>query len=270
MGNRFTEEEEKFLIENYPKYGGRYCHPYLNNRSMACINAKAKRMGLSAKNKVVHPDLQKIDVRQFENIISKEVAYFLGFFWADGNIINYTSNNITHWRIALEIQERDAIALMEVFMKLGNWSIQVRKRKDSWQTTYSFVTNNKDLYTFLNLNGYSEKSQVEPNLILDKIPEELKIYFWRGVFDGDGSLGLMGRGAYFEISNPYDYKYTEIAKFIGDVKFGIYRGISKEGHKKSAIKVYGRNILKLERLFIDYGLKRKTEKFIQIKNKYTK
>jgi hypothetical protein len=122
-------------------------------------------------------------------------------------------------------------------------------------------------------NGYGGKSLLEPTKILEKIPDDLKIYFWKGLFDGDGSVGLSGRGAYFEIASTYDYEYLEIKKLFTTfevVKFNIYRQISKKNHKSSVIKIYGKEILKTHPLFVDYGLERKNKKFIEIKEKYEK
>lgn len=266
---KYTENEINFLKENYPKYGGKYCQPYLRNRKVDTINSIARRLGLSAKNKVVHPDLQKVSISKFQNI-DKYVSYFLGYFWADGHILNYTSNNITHWRIALEIQEEDAIIILPIMNKIGKWSIQKRKRKKEWKRTWSFVTNNKDLYNFLFDNDYREKSIKEPTKILKIIPDDLHMYFWKGLVDGDSSLGLAGRGSYFELASSYDYEYSEFEKYIlkFNIKGSIHRKISKKGHKSSVYKIYGKKILELESIFIDFGLSRKTKKFNLIKQKY--
>lgn len=267
---KYTVKEIEFLKENYPKYGGKYCQKFLQNRNLDAINAVAKRYNLSAKNKVIHPDLQSISVDQFLNINEKEVAYFLGYFWADGNIINYKSNNMNHWRISFEINSEDANSIMNIMDELGKWSKQIRQRK-KWKETTSFVTNNKDLFLFLFKNDYSNKSIFEPTKILSLIPNQLHKYFWKGLIDGDGSIGLIGRGAYFEISSTYDYQYKEVINLFKKLKidkYYIYQYISKYNHKSSVIKVYGKEILKLESIFIDYGLSRKTSRFYKIKEKY--
>jgi DNA-binding transcriptional regulator WhiA len=267
---KYTEEEINFLIENYSKYGGYFCSLHLK-RNLESIGAKARSMGLYCKNKEVHDSLRSVSFEQFKNITKKEVAYFLGYFWADGNIINYVSKKINHWRICLEIVKEDAEDILNIMQKIGNWSIVKRKRKEGWKETWSFVANNKDLYKFLEENDYKEKSILEPSKILDKIPEELKIYFWRGYFDGDGSCGIVGTyNSYFEISSTYQYQYTEIKKLCDDLKienYKIYRSISKKGHRSSVFKIYGKKNKKIADFLLtsDLGLKRKTEKLNIIK-----
>lgn len=266
---KYSQKELDFLKHNYSTYGGKYCQSFLKNRSIAAINAVARRLGLRVINKKIHPDLQAVSIKNFKNI-NKNVAYFLGYFWADGYIHNYVSNNINNWKIVLEIQEDDAVIILPIMNKLGKWSIQKRKRKNNWNKTWSFTTNNKDLFNFLLENDYKNKSVIEPTKILNLLTEKLKVYFWKGYIDGDGSLGLVGRGAYFELASTYDYKYIEFEKFISNynVKGKIYKQISKRNHKSSVYKLYGKKILNLESIFIDFGLTRKNQKFKLIKQKY--
>lgn len=266
---KYTEEEIAFLIENYPKYGSKYCQPFLRGRKIDAINATAARYGLSAKDKVVHPDLQNVSISNFKPIKSKEVAYFLGYFWADGNIIKYESGNICHYRIALEIVSTDAEVIMPIMKTIGKWAIQTRQR-EHWSETTSFTTNNKDLYEFLASAGYECKSCCEPTLILDQIPQGLQIYFWKGLIDGDGSAGLVGKAAYLEIASTYENQYREIDKWFKSLNTQgkVYTQISKKGHKSSVYKVYGKNILPICFALPEYGLRRKSNKLKEIIKRY--
>lgn len=76
---KYTKEEDYFLIENYPKFGARFCADKLN-RNIDAIIAKASRLGLKITNKEIHPEYQKISINNFNNIINRNVAYFLGYF----------------------------------------------------------------------------------------------------------------------------------------------------------------------------------------------
>ena len=267
---KWSSDEIAFLKENYPIYGGKYCQPYVGNRNIDAINATASRFGLKLINKKVHPTLQNVSINNFIDINKKEISYFLGFLWSDGYIHHYVSKKINHYVISIEIKTQDADVIKDTLLSFGKWNIQKRKRGHYSEVTL-FTTNNKDLYYFLYECGYNDKSNIEPSNILSKIPDDLKIYFWKGLFDGDGSIGFAGRGAYFEVASTYDYKYLELIKFISkfDVtRFNIYRQVTKKNHKSSVLKIYGKEILKMEPLFFDYGLKRKNYNFLKIKEKY--
>lgn len=270
----YTKEENDFLLINYEKYGARYCADNLK-RNIDAIMAKASRMGLKIKNRNIHPNYQKITINNFIKIEKKEVAYFLGYFWADGNIKSYKSNNINHWRIAIEINNDDAENIMDCFMSLGKWSIQRRQRCETWKETCAFVTNNKELYNFLKENDYETKSNSEPTKILEKIPEDLKVYFWRGYFDGDGSVGLSGRGSFIEFASTYNYEYLELKKLFTKLtinNFKIYRSTSKRGHKSSVFKNYGKSNTHISNFLLksEIGLNRKKLKLQQILGRYEK
>lgn len=182
------------------------------------------------------PYLQKIDdIKLPEKIYSNDKSFI--------DHVMYTwDNDPNSLGITLEIQEEDAILLEPIMMSLGKWSIQKRKRKDSWKKTWTFVTNNKDLYNFLEIHDYKDKSHVEPSKILKLIPKEFIHHFWKGVIDGDGSIGFCGRASYFELSNTYNYDYREFNEYLSkfNIEGKIYRTVSKNNHKGSVCKVYGK------------------------------
>lgn len=268
---KYTQEEEQFLIQNYPIYGSRYCSNVLK-RDFRTVSNKARSLGLKAGRKK-HDSNQKVPTSQFLNIKTKEVAYFLGFFWADGYIRHYKVGNCNHWRIVLEIVEKDAVNISNILDRLGKWIIVKRNRKDSWQTTWSFVTANEDLYNFLKEHGYEEKSTIEPTKILSKIPEEFKYYFWKGFIDGDGHISIKDYeyqiSLTFELSGKIDYEWSEIKKVFDKLnitKYYIYKQTSKKDHKSSVLRINGKEIIKLKPIFVNFGLDRKTEQFSKIEN----
>lgn len=54
---KYSEDELKFIKENYPKYGSKYCAKMLN-RSENAINKKIKKMGLNIEWKYEYVDKQ--------------------------------------------------------------------------------------------------------------------------------------------------------------------------------------------------------------------
>lgn len=280
------KEKDQFIMENYPLYGPIYCAKELNipvNKAYQW----AVRLGIKRIGKSKHPSLQKINPNQFWKIETKEVAYFLGYFWADGYINYYydKKKNSNHYRIAFEIVSEDFRNIENVMDSLGKWSKQKRKRKENWKETITAVTNSKDIYNFLKENNYDEKSYLEPTKILEKIPKDLHCYFWRGFFDGDGNagsgIGSGKRGKIIQFSSGFEYQWEELTRLyknIGVTSY-IYRNISKKNHKSSKINVTDTvSIVNLANYLLksSIGLDRKTaslQKIIDIyadkvKNKY--
>ena len=283
MTNLYTLADEQFIIKNYPVYGPKYCASHLD-RDADSLNAKARRMGLRKIGTYKHPSMQKINPEQFWNIIQPEIAYILGYLWADGYIHHGVtsnkskSNKITYFhKINLEIVSEDYISISNVFDSIGEWAIQTRKRKESWKETTTLSTNSKDIYSFLLEHGYNDKSNVEPTDILAKIPDNLKPYWWRGLFDGDGSISF-GTGIHryksLQFSSTYGYKWQELMKLytcLDISNINISDQITKEDYKSSKITIQNIAGIKSMIKFLlcpCIGLERKTLKMLNFLEKY--
>ena len=210
----------------------------------------------------------KVKIEQFLDITSPEVAYFLGYFWADGCVVNDNRKS----RLRMNITENDGNSVKDVFSKLGEWNIYIRKKQmETWQNIMSFNTMNKYLYNFLMENDYHIKSGASANKIISNIPHNLLRYWWRGYLDGDGSINT--RSNTLEFHSCYSQNWDFSQKLFEDigVKYSIYNRIRKNGNKSSSIRVAGRyNILKvLDYIYQDYnldkiGLSRKYDKYYSI------
>jgi hypothetical protein len=277
MSNKYTELEEEIIRNNYEKYGAKYCAKLLNRDEYA-VQMKAKRMNIKKKGREKHSSMQKINPEQFWNIKTKEIAYFLGFLWADG-YINYRQNKTSNcYKIAIEIKSQDMNQLSIIFNSLGEWAFSKRKRKEHWQETTTMSTNSQDIYMFLKSVGYDTKSNTEPALILQKIPENLKVYWWRGYFDGDGSISIgeyPARWKSLQFSSTFDYKWSELRKLLDELsikKYNIQNYIHKtKKHKSSKFIIQNKTeIIK----FINFlskseiGLERKTERMNAFLTRY--
>ncbi len=129
----------------------------------------------------------KINIDLFYNIQLPEIAYFLGFFWADGYI--YKSKQWNSTICSIEIQDNDFQEIKKCLQLLGNWNFRLKKSKINSKKLFSKAYSaDKDLYYFLLENDFDKKSGASPDKILSKIPEHLKHYFFRGINDGDGCI----------------------------------------------------------------------------------
>jgi hypothetical protein len=129
---------------------------------------------------------------QFD-ITNPEHAYLFGFLQADGHMSKSSRNR---GKICIELKVGDR-AILESFqgLFLEHSTISQRTRDTNFQKEYTSVAwtlYNQELRGVLNLLGlpYGRKSD---NVAPPAHPFSIPDYF-RGLVDGDGSLGLTGQG----------------------------------------------------------------------------
>lgn len=223
---RWTNKEVDWLKENYPKLGvGGVSN--IMKRSRGSIEGKCYKLRLSVDDNVKHNLLYKsaencnVNPNQFNEITTKEVAYFLGFMWADG-YLNPSKNGSNH-SIGIKILEDDMRELKPIFDKLGKWNYYVRTYENStWRNAETMMTNNKRIFNFLTDYDYNKKSVVSPDKILSKIPDDLKSYFILGLSDGDGCFYYYNpkKGStqrQFSITSSYEQDWSYMIKLCDDM-----------------------------------------------------
>jgi hypothetical protein len=200
----------------------------------------------------------------FKQINSPEKAYFLGLLWADGSLDKNS--------ICIELKESDMKDLLLMFKKIGDFLISTRVRSNSFNKQCAVKIYSRKLSKFLQENySYSKKSIVAPSYILSLIPEDLRRYWWRGFFDGDGSFSKnkTKRPNYFyyrmTIYSTFEQDWKEF-KLLSDklkFRFSLERKIRKTGHKYSLVNLGCKDSIKKFASYIYFnkydgiGLKRK-------------
>lgn len=210
----------------------------------------------------------------FLNINTPEVAYLLGLIWADGCVHKN--------RIILTNVETDAIYFKKITDKCGDWNCS---RQDVFnnnptlkmkpQLTLSITS--KPVVEFLIKNDYKSKSYKSADKILDKIPEHLKCYWFRGLVDGDGSICICANreDKSYAISIASDYKQNwsfveKLFKKLEMQNYGIYRNICKLGRNSVISTNNRRDLIKFcKYIYNNYetdkiGLERKYLKYKEI------
>ncbi len=201
-----------------------------------------------------------------ENLIfprTPEAAYVLGLLWADG-FLSVNTNRVT-----IESVEEDLITLYPFFNKLGIYNRSFRHRENR-KPQMSISFSDKSVSNFLSSADYFAKSNKSADKILDSIPEHLKHYWFRGLFDGDGCIYNNGKIVQICVASSYeqDWTYLEnLCKRFG-INYKIKLSITRKGHKSSVLRILG---MKNYLTFLDYiyqsyendsmGLKRKYDKY---------
>jgi hypothetical protein len=186
-------------------------------------------------------------------------AYLFGLVQTDGHLYQNSRNR---GRLSIELGKRDEALLLTLQKLLPfNSSISERKRKTNFSNEYISVIWNvfdKRFRDFLVGNGipYGRKSEI----ISIPFKNYSKVDYFRGLIDGDGSLGLTANGFPFlsfitassEIANEYlgflksvTHKEKTTAQNNRDKVFNI--AIYKEDAQKVVQTLYYANCLALPR-----------------------
>jgi len=113
---------------------------------------------------------------------SPEMAYILGFFTADGNMIR--NKRGAHF-IEFQITDRDL--LIKIRKALGsNHKITARKRNERWKTSYRLQIGSKEIFCDLIKLGITPNKS--KSIGLPQVKSRYFSHFARGYFDGDGNV----------------------------------------------------------------------------------
>lgn len=119
--------------------------------------------------------------------MDKRDSYLYGLFITDANLY-LTSRN--RGRISLEVSEKDSDIVIKLFEEIPNSHIRKRTRDTNFKqgyTTFTFVNGHKPFRDYFIECGFPTEDKTNnantPQVEYDELS------FWRGVIDGDGSLG---------------------------------------------------------------------------------
>jgi hypothetical protein len=268
----WTQEEIDFVKNNYSKFGADYCATSIN-RSFQSISTFAKNNDLKRDkieiSKMIKLRLDKtkkykIKSELFFNIQSPEEAYVLGILWADGSLRNGKKGDNV---IRVVLKSEDALDIRGVFFHSGNWSEKQWTHNQNKNLVTKYACCDKELYDFLINLDYHNKSYVSAEKVLLHIPENLRHYWWRGYFDGDGNITICSK--YVSITSSYDYDWSFLKFLPKSILFSIRKGEFKSKNEK--ICKYSRVTFstKNAKLFLDYiykgkdfGIKRKKYRYL--------
>lgn len=255
---RWSENEIEFLKNNYETKSYDEMCKHLN-RTEKSIKIKAHKLGLKKSGIYYSHD-------KFEQILTEEDAYWLGFLYADGYIIE---SNSSYFGIELQSSDDEHLRKFNKFMN-GNATIHYRDKKspcsEKYFTMCSIIFSGKDL-----VENLKNKGCVPNKTNVLKFPEfiedTLMRHFIRGYFDGNGSFGKYNKGRYLRatISCASCAFVTSFKDYLD--KVGISSSIYED---KNCYKVYivGKDCPKkfLEYIYKDSNiyLDRKFEQYLKL------
>lgn len=268
--NKVPEEVRKNIIEDY-----------LSNLSLRQLELK-----YNVTRATISKYLEEKQIKQskgnhyrkyfhmenfFEDIDNEKKAYWLGFMFADGYIIN-KENRYGQDAFGITLAE-DSLDTLEKFKKdieasnPINWD---NSKKGQRQCKIN-LTSQKTVNDLIDKGCFKQKS-----LILEppkKVPENLIPHFIRGFFDGDGSIIKYERtetSTIFQINITSTY---EMVKWIKDY-IGMGQIIPERRREQTWYFTLGGNqqVIKFYHLLYENAtvwMDRKYNRFQELLNKYS-
>lgn len=122
----------------------------------------------------------------FDSINTKEAAYLLGFYIADGNI----SGN--YFKIALNKKDKETLEILKNIIapnyRLLFMPERINKRGIKSNSMCSFQLYNKHISDVLNSYNFGKNKTYNSKSVNKIVPNNFMWHFIRGYFDGDGCI----------------------------------------------------------------------------------
>lgn len=199
--------------------------------------------------------------------MTEKESYIYGLLITDGSIYLTTRNR---GKVVLEISKRDEDIVDKLINEIPNSTKRERTRSTNFSKEYSSVSFNNhrlEFRTWLFECGYPKEDKTN-NASIPSV-DFSETDFWRGVIDGDGSLGITSKNIPFvSLVTKSESLKNEYLDFI-EKKLGIVKRINRNKRDKVYnICVTRDSATKLAKLLYEdcngFCLKRKYSKFLEI------
>jgi intein-encoded DNA endonuclease-like protein len=171
---------KKEIIDKYQQGLSCYAIAKMCNCSASNIFSILKKANIQTRSLSQAATKYTLNHNYFDKIDNEEKAYFLGFLYADGNVINK--------KVTLCLQEKDK-HILDCFKNSLQYTgpITINNKTGNRQTQFKLVITSELLVKALNIHGvYPHKAF---NLSFPaNLPKNYYNHFIRGYFDGDGCI----------------------------------------------------------------------------------
>ncbi len=184
-----TEKQQEEIVKMYQQgmslraIAGKSTISYGTARRLLQQKGIELRPRIEAVNKTL--TRYKHDETFFDVIDTEEKAYWIGFIMADGHVEHPDNTDLYVLHLGLKLSDRGHITKLKASLK-------------SSHQTYNYKLailrlHSKGLCKALIRHGVVPRKSYE-ELVPPQMPNELLRHFWRGYFDGDGSLCIANNG----------------------------------------------------------------------------
>ena len=250
------QNEIQYILDNYEKFGPTAVAKALG-RNPSTITRYAMKVGLSYKKRISDTIPEFVKKSTLDDIIekgmTKEIAYFLGYFWADGTI----SGN----SLRIELEEEDCNELEQICNTFYSFNTSKRTRTNRKPQKSLYCIAPKLAQLLISFGKYPNSSENHSKIL--EYVDPYQIYFIAGLIDGDGCWYINDKCAQFSISSNYNQDWSTLQDFFKNFSCNIHTEIHNTD-KSSLLRIT--NILELRKLVTDlndkvsFGLSRKINK----------
>lgn len=211
------------------------------------------------------PIYKEINTKFFKKW-NTEMAYVLGFIFADGNIICTKRNT---WFLSIQITDKEILEKIKEVMKSSH-IIAERKKVEKHKQLYRLQIGSKDICEDLSNLGITERKS--KTMKMPTVPKKYFPDFLRGYFDGDGGIwiGLKNKSQNTESFTLSTYFTSGSKEFLISLKnilvhYGVIGGSLVKKKRGFDLKYSVKNSLILCKIMYNSKcslfLSRKREKF---------
>ena len=205
--HKLTEEEKKEVVKEYQgglsscKLAGKF------NVSALMVIRLLKRNGIPRRSFDLAGRKYNVFDEAFEDLSGEESQYWAGFLDADGCVLESGKS----YKITVGLQKGDYGHLVKLRQFLKS-DVPIHQHENS----YGLTVASKQIGNRLIDLGITPRKSYKNNKIDDVLAYSR--HFWRGMIDGDGSLGINRKGAsFFSLcgSRALIVQFADYVKSIG-------------------------------------------------------
>lgn len=281
--SKFTEEEKQKIIDLYKtgKTPSQICKEVdsLKDRKPQTLYPILIKAGLYQKKDKNDLRRFKVNDHYFDVIDNEHKAYWLGLLLADGFLSN-SGHATESFGISLSIKDK---YILEEFVKdlESTYTVKEYIGKSKFEnscTDFAYaklLIKSKQIFNKLIEYGFTTKKSYDGVVPEEHIPDDLKIHFIRGYFDGNGGLSI-GSGSHLYTLDFTGTKeiITWILKYFNKENLKLQERHPDRNNNNVSIKISGDKQIYsiMSRIYKDATiyLIRKYDRYLKLQEKYNK
>lgn len=281
--SKFTEEEKQKIIDLYKtgKTPSQICREVdsLKDRKPQTLYPILIKAGLYQKKDKNDLRRFKVNDHYFDVIDNEHKAYWLGLLLADGFLSN-SGHATESFGISLSIKDK---YILEEFVKdlESTYAVKEYIGKSKFEnscTDFAYaklLIKSKQIFNKLIEYGFTTKKSYDGVVPEEYIPDDLKIHFIRGYFDGNGGLSI-GSGSHLYTLDFTGTKeiITWILKYFNKENLKLQERHPDRDNNNVSIKISGDKQIYsiMSRIYKDATiyLIRKYDRYLKLQEKYNK